>query len=759
MKIMQMIKISKEVVMRSALVLAALALIPSAAHAATISKADNPDNLNLTSSWTGSVVPGAADIAQWTNTVAAGNTTASLGADLSWAGIKIVGPGGAVTINSGNTLTVGTSGIDLSTATTNLTLNCGLTLLGKQSWKAAAGRTLTVGGTFTHTGTMVDFTSFNAAAILNGLANDASGILGPWATTGSGTSMNYVTNNAGAISAYTGQTPSANADLSDVNNAGVNYSFATAGAGTATQTVAITANTLLYTGTGTQSAGAIANNGKTITVNGLLGNCGTARFLITGTGNLMIGANKELVCNYNTGFSGITCPIVDYNDGSPHASSVTINVNPSVGTEFGGWGNSGNTYSGGTTINSVSGSAFQFNITATSAALGTGPITFNGNNITFRPTGTTFANNITINKNSSVIVRNNSGTTVFNGNITLNSSITFANAGANQSETVNGNVTGTGGISVSHPAALTDIVLLTGTNTYTGPTAVNNGLLKAGRASVANVSGAFGLNSAVTMANSATARIDLNGYDTQIGSLTGGGATGGNVTNSSALTAVTLTVGGDNTRPATFAGCILGPRLSLRKIGSGTLTLSGANTYSNTTVSAGTLSVSNSVFADNADVRIYTNSTLSLNHSDTDTIRSLYIDGAGQSNGVWGAVGSGATNESARITGSGKLNVGTSAWGNTKDTYSISGRVTTNGVGLAGVTVSDGTRTSKLTGTDGTYTISGVPDGGIYTVTPINYRYSFEQPSLPVTVSGGDIVGQNFTATLLPPKGTLILIF
>jgi autotransporter-associated beta strand protein len=50
-----------------------------------------------------------------------------------------------------------------------------------------------------------------------------------------------------------------------------------------------------------------------------------------------------------------------------------------------------------------------------------------------------------------------------------------------------------------------------------------------------------------------------------------------------------LTVGGDNTSPAAFAGVISGTG-GLSKIGTGTQTLSGANTYQgNTVVSAGTL--------------------------------------------------------------------------------------------------------------------------------------------------------------------------
>ena len=130
-------------------------------------------------------------------------------------------------------------------------------------------------------------------------------------------------------------------------------------------------------------------------------------------------------------------------------------------------------------------------------------------------------------------------------------------------------------------------LLLTGANTYNGPTVVNAGTLQAGVDSVAGASGAFGINSAVTLANVSGATLDLNGYATQIGSLSGGGTTGGNVT----LGGATLTVGGNNASPAAFAGAISGTG-GLVKVGTGTLTLSGANPYSGTTnVNAGTLLV------------------------------------------------------------------------------------------------------------------------------------------------------------------------
>jgi autotransporter-associated beta strand protein len=132
--------------------------------------------------------------------------------------------------------------------------------------------------------------------------------------------------------------------------------------------------------------------------------------------------------------------------------------------------------------------------------------------------------------------------------------------------------------------------ILNGASTYTNTTIVNGGTVQAGVASVANISGAFGNNSPVSMANVAGAILNITGFNTQIGSLTGGGATGGNVT----LGAATLTVGGDNSSPAAYAGVISGTG-ALTKIGTGVLMLSGANTYTGpTTVSAGKLLVNGS---------------------------------------------------------------------------------------------------------------------------------------------------------------------
>ncbi len=132
--------------------------------------------------------------------------------------------------------------------------------------------------------------------------------------------------------------------------------------------------------------------------------------------------------------------------------------------------------------------------------------------------------------------------------------------------------------------------ILSGANSYTGPTTVNGGILQAGVASVANVSGAFGKNSAVTLANTSGVTLALNNFDTEIGSLTGGGNSGGNVT----LGSATLTLGADNSSPAAFAGVISGTG-NVVKTGTGAQIFTGTNTYSGTTtVSAGKLQIGSS---------------------------------------------------------------------------------------------------------------------------------------------------------------------
>ncbi len=80
-------------------------------------------------------------------------------------------------------------------------------------------------------------------------------------------------------------------------------------------------------------------------------------------------------------------------------------------------------------------------------------------------------------------------------------------------------------------------------------------------------------------------------------------------------------------------------------------------------------------------------------------------------------------------------------------TYTVSGRVTSAGAGLSGVTVSDGTR-SATTASDGSYTLGGVPAGS-YTLTPARSGYTFSPATRSLSVTTGNLSGQNFTAAPL----------
>jgi len=95
--------------------------------------------------------------------------------------------------------------------------------------------------------------------------------------------------------------------------------------------------------------------------------------------------------------------------------------------------------------------------------------------------------------------------------------------------------------------------------------------------------------------------------------------------------------------------------------------------------------------------------------------------------------------------------------------YSISGQVTSIGIGLSGVTMALSGASSATTTTDtsGNYSFTGL-DNGSYSITPSSTGFTFSPVNSPQTVSGGDLLGVNFTATWIvsaqivtcPPSGT-----
>jgi fibronectin-binding autotransporter adhesin len=122
---------------------------------------------------------------------------------------------------------------------------------------------------------------------------------------------------------------------------------------------------------------------------------------------------------------------------------------------------------------------------------------------------------------------------------------------------------------------------LSGNNTYSGTTTISNGLL------IASGGGGVGDSSVVSIANSATAALQIN-HTEEIGLLSGGGASGGNVTLAGGITLTTGNQGGS----ASYDGIISGVGASLQKRGGGNQTLTGNNSFTGgVTIQNGTLTV------------------------------------------------------------------------------------------------------------------------------------------------------------------------
>jgi autotransporter-associated beta strand protein len=137
--------------------------------------------------------------------------------------------------------------------------------------------------------------------------------------------------------------------------------------------------------------------------------------------------------------------------------------------------------------------------------------------------------------------------------------------------TYSGTIVGAGALTKAGSSTLT----LSGSNTYTGKTTINAGIIKIGADNVMPDS------SEVVLANTSGVALNVNGKIDTIGSLSGGGATGGNITlgTGGALTVNQFTFGD-------FVGVISGDG-SFTKSSYGVLKLSSVNTYTGATAVTG----------------------------------------------------------------------------------------------------------------------------------------------------------------------------
>jgi fibronectin-binding autotransporter adhesin len=165
--------------------------------------------------------------------------------------------------------------------------------------------------------------------------------------------------------------------------------------------------------------------------------------------------------------------------------------------------------------------------------------------------------------------------------------------------------------------------------------------------------------------------VDGPGYNT-IGGLAGSGSlvlantivfTGGTGYSNGAPVALTV---GYNNASTTYSGVMSGAG-SLIKVGTGTLNLTGANTYTgNTTVGAGTLELAQPTLAAGSTVVISNSAVLRLNFATTNRVFGLVLNGVNQSPGVYSS-----STSSPYLNGPGSLLVQPMASNPTNITFAV----------------------------------------------------------------------------------------
>jgi len=348
------------------------------------------------------------------------------------------------------------------------------------------------------------------------------------------------------------------------------------------------ANSVLTLNGGTiqsSSTRAYANN---ITVGGNFINTGTGNATFSGTVGL--GAATRTITNSTTSGSRIYSGIISGTSGS----GLTFDGAGAGATYI---GNVGNTFTG--TI-SIKGSEVGF---ASDGALGNtaNTIAIDGGRLT---SSTTAAGAVTATWSSthSIQLGDTAGTSISvvsgSGDLTYNGVIS--------------DITGKTGAWAKQGGG---ILRLGGVSTYTGATAINNGIVQLTTGNDRLPTGTVVSLGQASSTNLGT--LDLNGRSQQIAGLvstsgSNAGTSNNTVTSVSAATLTINTAGsnsysyGDGT--AANSGVITGA-ISLVKSGTGTQTLGDANTYTGTTsVTAGTLAVNGSLAA--GSVTVSTGGTL-----------------------------------------------------------------------------------------------------------------------------------------------------
>jgi fibronectin-binding autotransporter adhesin len=714
--------------------------------------------------------------------------------DLAKSGAGTLTIAGASTFGGSTTISAGTLkyGIDnaLPTATA-VSISSGATLdLGSYNATIAS---LTGAGTIDLTGasqnktlTVGDATS--PAAFSGVIQDSGSGSNLSLTKVGSGTLTL-----SGSASSYTGATTvnAGTLSVSKLANGGSNSSLGAAS--NSASNLVLNGGTLQYTGAAasTDRLFSVGTSGGTIDASG----SGTLSFTNTGSlgFNSQTGARSLTLTGSGT---GSLASVIGNNGGA------TSLVKSGAGT----WtlSNASNSYTGTTTITggtlSINSLANGGSNSALGAAANTATnLVLNGGTLQYTGAAVSTDRLFSVGTSGATIDSSGSGT------------LTFANTGAlgfnsqtgARSLTLMGSangslaaVIGDNGGATSLTKSGTGVWTLAGSasNTFTGTTTINAGTLALNKTGGAvAISGALAIGdgsgtdtvrldaanqiastAAVTFNNTGGApTLNLNGYSQTLGSISSTN-TAAAIQLGSPVSATTFTVGGDNSS-TTFAGVISGGgNAGFAKNGTGTLTLSGTNTFTGAvSINAGTLSAQNNsaLGAGTAGTTVTSGAALALQGDVTLSNGNLTLSGTGVS--TTGAL----TNVSGNNTWSGNVTVtggnatitsqsGTLTLGSTAPLFDISGHTqpTESGYVTIGNQALTFTGSGNVVVNDRIRDFAGQTAGTSYTnATTVNYAPETTSPgSVTVNMTGAGKVtfaanANSYTGTTTVQAGTLVL--
>jgi fibronectin-binding autotransporter adhesin len=331
-----------------------------------------------------------------------------------------------------------------------------------------------------------------------------------------------------------------------------------------------------------------------------------------------------------------------------------------------------------------------------------------------------------------------SSTITDNGNFTINRS-----SSVTQGTDFSGSaITGTGSFTQAGSGTTT----LNAANTYGGDTTISAGTLNLGASEV--IPNGVGKGNVII---SSGATLFLNGgFNETINGLSGSGS----IFVDNGPSGTTLTVG-DNNATSTFSGVISeggnnNPKLALTKIGTGTLTLSGANSYTGlTTVSAGVLNIQNNTALGTtaAGTIVSSGATLQLQNSITVGAEALTLNGGAASGQNGDLVNvSGTNNYGGVIT----LATAASTISSDAGTLNLTGNISNSTFGLTLTGASSGSVSGVIGSGSGTLTKTGA---GTWTLSGSS---SNTYTGL-TTVSAGELdLGKTGTANAIGSGGLTI---